>query len=213
MLSLAAYSGSTVTDPVKDRDGPFAEVREPFGAICMLSARAGAARRANEIAVAAKRFMSILSSVIGCDCSTTARTPAAVGHRQACPSSAAGALHHLLRVAVSLYHETRRDAVDLAQVVGGQFDRGRAEVLLQAVQLRRAGDRHDPRLLRQQPGERDLRGRRPLALRDRAEQVDQRLVRLARLGREAGNGVAEVGAVERRVLVDLARSGSPCPAG
>ena len=37
-----------------------------------------------------------------------------------------------------------------------------------------------------------------------AEQVDQRLVRLAVLRREAGNDVAEVGAVELGVLVDLA---------
>ena len=39
---------------------------------------------------------------------------------------------------------------------------------------------------------------------DLAEQIDQRLVRLAGLRREARDGAAEVGAVERRVLVDLA---------
>ena len=36
-----------------------------------------------------------------------------------------------------------------------------------------------------------------------AEQIDQRLIRLPGLGREARERVAEVGAVERRVLVDL----------
>ena len=38
-----------------------------------------------------------------------------------------------------------------------------------------------------------------------AEQIDQGLVRLPGLRREAREDVAEVGAVERRVLVDLAR--------
>ena len=47
--------------------------------------------------------------------------------------------------------------VDLAQIVGRECEVGSAEVFFQAVQLGRAGDRHDPRLLREQPGERDLR--------------------------------------------------------
>ena len=68
--------------------------------------------------------------------------------------------------------------VDLAQVVGRELDVRGAEVLLQAVQLRGARDRHDPRLLGEQPGERDLGRRRALPLGDAAEQVDQGLVRL-----------------------------------
>ena len=79
-----------------------------------------------------------------------------------------------------------------------------ADVLLQAMQLRRPRDRHDPRLLGQEPGECDLGGRRVLPSGDAAEQFDQRLVRLPGLRREAGNGVAEVGAVEGGALVDLA---------
>jgi hypothetical protein len=43
-----------------------------------------------------------------------------------------------------------------------------------------------PRLLREQPGEGDLRGRGGLAGRDGAEQADERLVGLAGLGLEAG---------------------------
>ena len=66
-------------------------------------------------------------------------------------------------------------------------------------------DRHDPRLLRQQPGERDLGRRRASCVpADLPEQVDQRLVGLPRLRREARHDVAEVGAVELGVLVDLA---------
>ncbi len=38
-----------------------------------------------------------------------------------------------------------------------------------------------------------------------AEQIDQGLIRLQRLRREARQGAAEVGAVEGGVLVDLAR--------
>ena len=72
------------------------------------------------------------------------------------------------------------------------------------MQLGGAGDRHDPGLLRQQPGERDLRRRRLLSAAMSAEQIDQRLVCLAGLRREARDDVAEVGAVERRVLVDRA---------
>jgi hypothetical protein len=49
------------------------------------------------------------------------------------------------------------------------------------VQLRGSGDRDDPRLLREQPGERDLRRRRALALTDVAEQLDERQVRPARV--------------------------------
>ena len=114
-------------------------------------------------------------------------------------------LLELFGIASPLHRDLGGGALDLAEIVGRQFDGSRADVLLQAMQLRGAGDRHDPRLLRQQPGERDLGGRRLLPCGDLAEQIDQGLVRLPGLRREAGDDVAEVGAVERRVLVDLAR--------
>jgi hypothetical protein len=72
------------------------------------------------------------------------------------------------------------------------------------MQFRSAGDRHDPRLLGEQPGERDLGGRRALTLRDDLDQVDQSEVRLASLGREARHVVAEVGGIKLRVFIDLA---------
>jgi hypothetical protein len=71
------------------------------------------------------------------------------------------------------------------------------------MQLRGARDRHDPGLPGEEPSERDLGGRRALALSDAPEQIDQRPVRLPGLRGE--DGVAEVGAIERGVLVDLAR--------
>jgi hypothetical protein len=68
---------------------------------------------------------------------------------------------------------------DLAKVLGRQLHVGRRHVLLQASHLRRTGDGDDPGLLRQEPGERDLRRRRLLLRGDRAEALDERLVRLA----------------------------------
>jgi hypothetical protein len=65
--------------------------------------------------------------------------------------------------------------VDLAEVVGRQLDGGCPDVLFQAMLLRGAWDRDDPRLLGQQPSERDLSRRRLLLLGDLAEQFDQGL--------------------------------------
>ena len=76
-----------------------------------------------------------------------------------------------------------------------------------------ARDGNDPRLLRQQPGERDLRRRRALLPANLLEQIDHRSVRLARLRREARQGAAIIVAAEGGGLVDLARSGSPRPSG
>jgi hypothetical protein len=72
------------------------------------------------------------------------------------------------------------------------LDVGRAEVLLEPVELGGAGDRHDPALLRQQPGERDLRGRRLLLACDALQQIDQRLVFLQRLRRKTRQYLPEV---------------------
>ena len=84
---------------------------------------------------------------------------------------------------------------------GGKFDCNGSDVLFQSMQLRRARDRNDPRLLGQQPGERDLGRRRLLLFRELANQINQRLIRFAVLRRKAGNDVAEIGPVELRVFV------------
>src|SRR6476620_6197033 len=73
------------------------------------------------------------------------------------------------------------------------------------MQLRGAWDWNNPRLLGQQPGERDLSRCRLLPFCDAAEQIDQGLIRLESLRCEARQSAAEVGAVELRVFVDLAR--------
>ena len=76
-------------------------------------------------------------------------------------------------------------AFDLAQIVGCQFDIHRPDIFVQAIELRRARDGHDPRLLGQQPGERDLGRGRPLLFCDLAQQIDQGLIRFAILRRKA----------------------------
>jgi chorismate mutase len=119
--------------------------------------------------------------------------------------SAIDPLLQMLRIAGALYRDLGNRTLDVVEIVGGEFDASRSDVLVEAVQLRGTGDRNDPRLLGKQPGDRDLGTRHPLLGCDFAEHLDQRLVRLSSLRREARNDVAEVGAVERRVLVDRAR--------
>ena len=52
-------------------------------------------------------------------------------------------------------------------------DVGGGEVLLKSVQLGRAGDRHDPRLLGEQPGERNLPGGGAPGICDGLDLLDQ----------------------------------------
>src|SRR5208282_461444 len=73
------------------------------------------------------------------------------------------------------------------------------------MQLRGAWDRNNPRLLGEEPSERDLGRCRILPFCDAAEQINQGLIRLESLRREARQGAAEIGAVEGRVFIDLAR--------
>src|ERR1019366_6951373 len=123
------------------------------------------------------------------------------------PSSAVFlAVNHSLRgfgVPLPLQRNLGSGACDLAEIPLGEFDGGRRNVLLQAMQLRRSWNRHDPRLLGQKPGECDLGRRRVFTLCDAAEQIDNRMVRFPSLRRKAGDGIAEVGAVEGGVLVDF----------
>src|SRR5207249_3451000 len=99
----------------------------------------------------------------------------------------------------------RQRVLDLAQIVWCKVDIYRAEVLFQAMQLRRPWNRHDPRFLREQPRNGDLRPRHFLPRGDFAEHIDQRLVRLSRFRREARNYISKILTVELRLLVDRSR--------
>src|SRR5712671_649261 len=86
--------------------------------------------------------------------------------------SAAGRCFELLGVARAPDRDRGRSAFDLGEVVPRQLDIRRAEVLLEPVELCGTGNRHDPRLLPEEPRDRDLRESRVLLFRDSAEQVD-----------------------------------------
>src|SRR5208337_1279355 len=101
--------------------------------------------------------------------------------------SQAGSLLKLLRVPGPLNLDSSGGVLDLAQVVDGKHDVGRADILLEAVEFLGSRDGNDPWLLREEPGQRYLCRRRLLALRDRAEQFDQGLVGFAGLRREPGD--------------------------
>src|SRR2546423_13985397 len=73
------------------------------------------------------------------------------------------------------------------------------------MQLGRARYGDDPRLLRQQPGESNLRRRSFLLLCEPTDQIYQRLIRFPVLFRKARDDVAEVVLVELCVFAD--RSG------
>src|SRR2546429_805644 len=73
------------------------------------------------------------------------------------------------------------------------------------MQFRGTWNWNDPRLLGQQPRERDLSDGRLLPLTDLAEQINQGLICLERLRRETRKGAAEVGTVEGRFLIHLSR--------
>ena len=73
------------------------------------------------------------------------------------------------------------------------------------MQLRGAWNRNNPGLLGEQPSERDLSRGRILPLGDRTQQIDQCLIHFPSFRRKARDGVAEIGTIERRVFVDLAR--------
>src|SRR5208337_1175358 len=84
-----------------------------------------------------------------------------------------------------------------------ELDGNCSDVFFKAMKLCRARNWHDPRLLRKQPSECDLRRCCVLALSDLPEQIHQGLVRLACLRRKAWDSAANVGLVERPVLVNL----------
>src|ERR1700730_15570068 len=95
--------------------------------------------------------------------------------------SASSHLQGSFRQACAFEFESGSSIVDLLEVVLGQLDIHRAEVFLEAMLLGCSWDRHDPRLLCQQPTECDLRRCRAFALRNGLDQVDQNHIGLARL--------------------------------
>ena len=80
-----------------------------------------------------------------------------------CDDSPVRQLQHFLGQPSALNGDRRCGIVDLAQFGSGQVNRSGAEVFFEAFELARAWNRDDPGLLREQPGDRDLRWRRVLS--------------------------------------------------
>jgi len=95
--------------------------------------------------------------------------------------SATGQLRQLFRIAGALDFDLRGGGFDLAEIGVREFDGNGSDVLVQTGQSRGARNGHNPRLLRQQPRQRDLRRCRLLPFSDFAEQVDHGLIGLERL--------------------------------
>src|SRR3954449_113262 len=82
-------------------------------------------------------------------------TPCSTSPRRV-PGRARSAVDHPLHrfgVAVALHPHTGRRGVELVEVIGGEVQRDRSEVLLEALEAPGPRDRRDPRLLREQPGQ------------------------------------------------------------
>src|SRR4051812_41596818 len=78
------------------------------------------------------------------------------------------------------------------------------DVLVETMTLCRAGNRYDPRLLRQQPGQRELRRCRALARRGRLQPLHECQIGLAVLFSEARDRVAKIVRLEGCLVVDRA---------
>lgn len=98
--------------------------------------------------------------------------------------SASCHLFQLFGVTSALHSDLRGGEVDLTKIVGREVKDDRSDILVQTMQLRGARNGNDPRLLGEQPGERDLGWSRLFPLANFREQIDQGLVRLQRLGCE-----------------------------
>jgi hypothetical protein len=118
----------------------------------------------------------------------------------------------MLGIAGSPHLDLVGGILDLAEVVGGQLKGGCSEVLVEALHSTGAGDRHDPRLLGEQPGERDLGRGGVLACRDPSQQVDQGLVGLACVGVKRGR-VLRMSELSNDVAALILPVRNPLPSG
>src|ERR1051326_3961554 len=105
----------------------------------------------------------------------------------------------------SATHSDFRDRVlDLVEILRSQLDHRCADVFFETLELARTGNRNDPWLLREKPGQRDLRRRRILVRGDRLQKIDETLIRFACFRSEARKKSSKIGLLEGRVLVHLA---------
>ena len=109
---------------------------------------------------------------------------------------------HLLGETRSSNLNSRNSRVQLREFGGRESNCSRADVLEHVRHLGRPGDRNDPRLLRHQPGQRDLSGGRLLSRGPLLHQVDERQVARQILRRESRLNPANVTVSEPRICID-----------
>src|SRR5271166_457294 len=166
------------------------------------------ARRSRHTQPAARDEDTLALNVPGHDAfqySTTTQAYEEAQGLQGQRHSAACGGHKLLRIALALDVNLGQRSADLDKIGLVQHDIRGVEILLEPMQLRGAGDRYDPGPLRQKPSERDLRCRCFLLTGDALQQIDQRLVLLQCLRREARQNLPEIIFSDLRVLADRAR--------
>src|SRR6266850_7336479 len=121
-----------------------------------------------------------------------------------CSRLAASHFLQIFRVPSPLQRNLRDGALDSAEIFDREFDGSCADIFFEACQLGRAGDWNNTRLLGQQPSQRDLSRCRLLLFCELAKQINHGLICFPSLWAKARNDVAEIGAIERCILVDLA---------
>src|SRR5687767_9429578 len=114
------------------------------------------------------------------------------------PLLAIDRLLHLRVVSRALDRHAREHIAEFAQVIRRELDCSSADVLLQPMQLRGARNRHDPRLLSQQPCQCNLGRCCFLACSNLADQRNKVRVGLPSLICETRQEVADVAFLERR---------------
>ena len=115
-------------------------------------------------------------------------------------------------ITIALHFDLCQRGANFSQIRIAKTDFCRADVLFEPVQFGSAGDRHYPGLLGQEPRQRDLGARHAFAVADFAHHVDNALIGLARLLREARQRIAEVAFIEMRLVIDRTRQ-EPLPSG
>jgi hypothetical protein len=99
-------------------------------------------------------------------------------------------------------------SVEFPEIVRGEFDGNRSDVLFQPFQFRGAGNGNNPGFLCQEPGERDLSGCRTLLRGKGSNQVHQPAICLACFSREAGETAAIILLIKLRAFRDRPREES-----
>src|SRR5262245_52969891 len=109
----------------------------------------------------------------------------------------------MFRIPGTMDCDLRCSAIDCVKVVSREPGLRGAEIFVEPLRFRRAWYWNDRRLLRQQPGQCNLRRRSVLALGEGFQPLDEGEVRFPIPLCESRHDVAKVGWIERRLIVDL----------